>query len=152
VTLSEVLMAVAIIAVGLLALLGAIPVASYAIQEGNQLSTGAFLANQRLEEVKNAQWTASPAVDALGISASSSSAPQSAGTTTFPDEAPMAAPYATYTRVVRVTDCGVAGCVGITNVRLRQVTVTVSYYPMTGAGQVAAIAKSVVASTLVTQR
>ncbi len=152
-TLAEILMTLGFITVGLAALLGAVPVASYAMQEGRQLSTATFLANERLEQVKNAPWTATPAADALGISASSSAAPQSGGTTTFPDEAPMAAPNGAYTRVVRVTDCGVAPCAGITNSGLRQVTVTVSYPPMTGVGLVAVgTTKSVVVSTLVTQR
>jgi len=51
------------------------------------------------------------------------------------NENPMTAPYAGYTRTVRITDCSVApGCGGIVDAGLRQVTVTVSYRPMTGIG------------------
>ena len=48
-SLAEILIACVIIAVGLVGLLSAVPTASYGIQEGRQLSTAAFLANQRLE-------------------------------------------------------------------------------------------------------
>lgn len=153
-SLSEVLVSMAIVSIGLVALLSAVPLAAYAIQEGKQLSTATFLANQRLEQARNAQWSASPAADSLGISASPTAAPQSGGTTMFPDESPLAAPYAGYIRQVRITDCGVApGCGGITNAGLRQVTVTVTYTPLTGVGQAAGGGtKSVVVSMLAAQR
>src|SRR5262245_42162064 len=95
-TLVEVLVAIGIIGVGLAALASAIPISTYGIQEGNQLSTATFLANQRLEQVRNAAWSQNPALDELGISSSSTSAPQVSGTTTFPDERAVAAPYAQY--------------------------------------------------------
>jgi Tfp pilus assembly protein PilV len=47
-SVAEILIACVIIAVGLVGLLSAVPTASYGIQEGRQLSTAAFLANQRL--------------------------------------------------------------------------------------------------------
>src|SRR5262249_47513214 len=131
ITIVELMIAVGIIGVGLVALSSAIPIAAYGIQEGNQLSTATFLANQQLEQVRNAQWcaqcgTAGAAKDTLGLSASSTAAPVGDGaTTTFPDETPMTAPYAGYTRTVRITSCGVApGCSGITDAGLRQITVT----------------------------
>jgi prepilin-type N-terminal cleavage/methylation domain-containing protein len=134
-TLAEILVAIAIIGVGLAALAAAIPLSGYGIQEGSQLTTATFLASERLEQVRNVTWTATPAVDNLGVS-SGSSAPQSGGTTTFPDESPVAAPYTGYTRTVRITDCGSGGgCAGITDANLRQVTVTVTYRPLTGVGQ-----------------
>lgn len=153
-SLSEVLVSMAIVSIGLVALLSAVPLAAYAIQEGKQLSTATFLANQRLEQARNAQWSAIPAADSLGISASPTAAPQSGGMTTFPDESSLAAPYAGYSRQARITDCGVApGCGGITNAGLRQVTVTVTYTPLTGVGQAAAGGtKSVVVSMLAAQR
>ena len=153
-TLAEVLVALPIITIGLLALLSAIPLASYATQEGSQTSTATFLANQRLEQVRNAQWSATPAVDTLGLSASSTAAPLSGGTTTFADESPMAAPYAAYTRQVRITDCGTgAGCMGITNSGMRLTTVTVTYTPLSATGQTAGPAsRSVVVSMVIAQR
>ena len=143
-TLAEVLVALPIITIGLLALLSAIPLSTYAIQDGSQTSTATFLANQRLEQVRNAQWvatcppTATP--DTLGVSASSTAAPTSGGTTTFADENPIAAPYAAYTRQVRITEpvasttvCGVTGAI-IGTYGLRTVTVTVTYRPLSATG------------------
>lgn len=134
-TLAEILVAIAIIGVGLAALAAAIPLSGYGIQEGSQLSTATFLANERLEQLKNTTWTVTPAADNLGVS-SGDAAPQSGGITTFPDEASVAAPYTAYSRKVRITDCaGGGGCAGITDANLRQVTVTVTYRPLTGVGQ-----------------
>ena len=150
-TLAEVLVAIAIIGVGLAALASAIPLSAYGIQEGNQLSTATFLANQRLEQVRNAAWTQTPAVDNLGVSASSTAAPQSSGTTTFPDEAAVTS-YTDYARTVRITDCSAGGgCQGVASATLRQVTVTVSYRPLTGVGQATAV-KPVSVTMLVARR
>ena len=150
-TLVEVLVAIAIIGVGLAALASVIPLSAYGIQEGNQLSTATFLANQRLEQVRNAAWTESPAVDNLGVSASSTAAPQSGGTTTFPDEATVTS-YTDYARTVRITDCSAgAGCQSVTSSNLRQVTVTVSYRPLTGVGQAPAV-KPVTVTMLISRR
>jgi type II secretory pathway pseudopilin PulG len=153
-TLAEVLVALPIITIGLLALLAAIPLSTYATQEGKQTSTATFLANQRLEQVRNAQWSAIPAVDQLGISASAGAAPQVGGTTTFADEDPMAAPYTTYQRQVRVIDCGTGGgCGGVTSPGMRLVTVTVTYAPLSATGQNAVpSARSVMISMLIAQR
>src|SRR6266852_2441256 len=68
-SLAEILVACVIIAIGLVGLLSAVPTASYGIQEGQQLSTATFLANQRLEQARNAQWVATPVADTLGVSA-----------------------------------------------------------------------------------
>lgn len=157
-SLSEILIACVIIAVGLAGLLAAVPTASYGIQEGRQLSTATFLANQRLEQVRNAQWTQCPVADTLGVSASASVAPNVGALITFPDESPMAAPYGDYTRTVRITDAQPADvCVGGVaagpNVGLRQVVVTVSYRAMTATGLAAGgTKKSAIVSLLVAQR
>jgi Tfp pilus assembly major pilin PilA len=162
-TLMEVMIAVGIIGIGLWALSAVIPLAAYGIHEGSHLSTATFLANQRLEQVRNARWERWEAVlplpplcgvldygvDNLGVSASSTAAPVGScvgGGTTFPDESPVVPdenpvpnpnPYAGYTRTVRITSCE-AGCNGIVNNDLRQVVVTVTYRPMTGIGLSAA--------------
>jgi type II secretory pathway pseudopilin PulG len=153
-TVPEILAAVVVIMVALVALASAIPISAYGIQEGSQLTTATFLANQRLEQVKLKQWTVKPDVDAVGVSASATAAPVSGATTTFPDENPVAAPYTQFTRTVRITDCGTgAGCGGVVHAGLRQVTVTVSYQPLTGQGQAAAgTTKSAIVSLVVAQR
>jgi Tfp pilus assembly protein PilV len=154
-TLAEVLVALPIITIGLIALLSAIPLSTYATQEGRQTSTATFLANQRLEQVRNAPWTATCQVDAatglvvpgaaivtdkVGVSASSTTAPQDPSpAVTFADESPMAAPYAGYSRQVRITDsvaaapiCTAAGVMSGTGIR--QVTVSVIYTPLSATG------------------
>jgi hypothetical protein len=150
--LAEVLAAVAVVAVGLSALASAIPVAGAAVSEGAKLSTATFLVSARLEEVRAAAWSAAPAVDRLGVSAAPLSPPQSGGRTTFADEAVLPDPYAGYSRQVRILDCGLPpGCGAVTSGRLRQVTVTVTYRPVTATG-LAAIDKTVFVTTLVAQR
>jgi len=160
-SVAEVLIAVAIMGVGLVALCSAIPMAAYGMQEGKQLSTATFLGNQRMEQVRNAKWTAvdpvaGPAVDLLGVSASATVAPVGdGGVTTFPDEAALEAPYYTgYSRTVRITNCSVApGCGGVLYPALRRVTVTTSYRPMTGVGVAPATStKSAVLTMDISQR
>lgn len=162
-TLAEVMVALPIITIGLLALLSAIPLSTYAIQDGSQTSTATFLANQRLDQVRNAQWMATcspPTPDNLGVSASSTAAPTSGGTPTFPDENPIvAAPYAAYTRQVRITEsvasttvCGATGAITGTY-GLRTVTVTVTYRPLSATGTNAvAGSRSVVVNMQIAQR
>jgi len=150
--LAEVLVAVAVVAIGLSALSSALPVAGAAVSEGAKLSTATFLASARLEEVRAAAWSAAPPVDRLGVSGAPLSPPQSGGMTTFPDEAVLPDPYAGYSRQVRVLDCGMPpGCGAVTSGRLRQVTVTVAYRPVTPSG-LAALDKTVFVTTLVSQR
>jgi len=149
-TLVEVIIAAAIITVGLAGVSAALQVAAHGVQEGRQLSTATFLANERLEQVRTTRWEAGPpAIDALGISPTSSAAP-----TTFPDEAARDGSYVAYARTVRIVDCGVgAGCAGVVAADLRQVIVTVSYRPMTGVGLAASgITKAAAVTIYVTQR
>ena len=156
-TLAEVLVALPIITIGLLALLSAIPLSTYATQEGRQTSTATFLANQRLEQVRNARWTATcqvdgsglviagPAImdatnDKVGLSAPSTAAPKDpSAAVTFADESSIAAPYSGYSRQVRIIDsvvaaatCDAAG--NMSGTGIRQVTVTVSYTPLSATG------------------
>jgi len=168
-TLAEILAAMVIIGIGIVGLSVVVPISSYGLQEGNQLSKATFLADQKLEQIRNAPWTATPANDCLGLSPGSpnpTSAPSTGGTActlngavviaantvTFADENPVAAPYSDYSRTVRVTDCSVApGCAGVTNAGMRLVSVSVSYTPLTGVG-VASGTKAVTLQMLVSQR
>jgi prepilin-type N-terminal cleavage/methylation domain-containing protein len=154
-TLAEVLVALPIITIGLLALLSAIPLSTYATADGNQTSTATFLANQRLEQVRNAQWSATcqvnPAsglvipgaatvIDKLGVSAPDTAPPKDpAAVVTFADESSVAAPYTRYSRQVRITEpaaaaptCTAAGVMSGTGRRV--VTVTVTYTPLSATG------------------
>ena len=165
-SLVEILVAVAIITVGLVGLAVVVPISSYGVQEGKQLSTATFLAEQRLEEVRNAPWAASPANDCLGVSANdaapgsttcSRSAPTACtgGTacTTYADEGAVPG-FTEYSRTVRVTDCSAgSGCMGITDAGMRLVTVAVSYHPLSGVGGTAADArKSATVDLLIARR
>jgi prepilin-type N-terminal cleavage/methylation domain-containing protein len=156
-TIAEILIAVAIIGIGLVALASAIPLGAYSIQEGSRLSTAVFLANQRMEQVRNVAWlapghTACP--DQLGVSPSAASPPTGSCGVTFPDEIPVAPPFRAFDRIVRITDCGVgAGCAEVADAALRQVSVTVSYRPMTGAGLAAPVrSKAAILTTYIARR
>jgi len=172
-TLAEVLVAFAVIAVALAAIMSAIPYAAFGVQDSNQMSTATFLADQKLEQVRNVPWASTPANDCLGISASTTAAPTvpaaatcAYGTTnvaaggTLPwlaDEGTSAiAGFSGYSRQVRVTDCSVgAGCTGVVDAALRLVAVTVTYTPLgitNTSGGAAPAPKTVTVDMLISQR
>ena len=137
-TLAEVLVAAAILALGLAALMSVVPVASYGVQDGNQTTTATFLAQQRLEQVRNATWDATTDCVGLSPTATAPPAPSPAGTcgasaVTYPDEAGVT-DFPQYARAVRVTNCGVTPCGAVTSSAMRLVTVTVTYRPLSAAG------------------
>jgi len=139
-TLAEILVALAVTGVALAGLAVAVPVSSYAVQDGHQLSTATFLAEQTIERARAAAWTDSPAVDCLGVSAGDAppipagATCQGAASTRFPDETGGISGYPRYRRNVRVTSCAPTPCAGATTTRLRRVVVTVAYTPLTSAG------------------
>jgi prepilin-type N-terminal cleavage/methylation domain-containing protein len=159
-TLVEVLVAAAIVGVAVIALMAVVPTSGYGIQEGNQLSTATFLAQERLEQVRNALWNTT--TDCVGLSANATSAPKPSGGAcagvpaapndyTFADEAGL---LGTTTRTVRITGCDVVAC-GITGdpaaAGMRLVTVAVNYRPISGGGA-APTTKAVILQWLVAQR
>ncbi|HET7342538.1 MAG TPA: type II secretion system protein [Methylomirabilota bacterium] len=177
-TLAEILVAVAIIGLGLAGLAVVIPVSSYGVQEGSQLSTATFLAEQMIERARSASWTATPATDCLGISPGGASptgppvptlvvdtsvSPPTAtiaatcggvGTTQFADEANVSG-YTQYSRQVRVTQCSVVSCAGVAAgvpaQMMRKVGVTVTYRPLSASGG-SATNKTVYLEWLVSQK
>ncbi len=171
-TVAEVLIAAVIITMAFVALATIVPISTYGVQEGNQATTATFLADQKLEQIRILPWTASPANDCLGISASSTEAPKvppgaacTMGATTvaaggtapgLADESSTAITgFAGYSRDVRVTDCGaVGGCFtpAITDSAMRRVTVTVTYTPLSASAGAVAGSKSVQIQMVVTQR
>lgn len=176
-TLAELLVALVIIAIGLVGLASVVPISSYGIQEGNQLSTATFLAEQRLEQVKGVSWTATPSTDCLGVSTSGSFSgntppttytgtcyPTPGGTpsTSVPDESPAGSttaspptklpdPYGGYTRQVRVQTCTAALC-GVADSALRLVTVQVQFTPLLAVGGLATQPQSVQVTMLIARR
>lgn len=171
-TLAEVLIAAVIITIVFVALANIVPISTYGVQEGNQVSTASFLADQKLEQITTLPWTASPANDCLGISASSTVAPTvpvgaacTMGATTvaaggtapgLADESSTAITgFAGYSRNVRVTDCGAGtGCFtpAIIHSAMRLVTVTVTYTPLSASAGAAAGSRSVQIQMVVRQR
>jgi prepilin-type N-terminal cleavage/methylation domain-containing protein len=159
VTLTEIVVAVAIIGVGLIGLTVVIPVSSYGVQEGGQLSTATFLAEQLLERTRTTAWTADPAVDCLGVSTGDSAPlPTDASchdsrTTRFPDETAGVTGHPGYQRAVRVTGCDAApGCAGVIGDGLRRVVVTVRYTPVPVGGGRAPAARTVRLEWLVSRQ
>ena len=166
-TLVEVLLAAFVMTLGLVGLLSVVPVGTFATTDGYRLSTATFLANQKLEEVRNMPWRSAPVNDCLGVSASATVAPTvpAGGTCTlggtvinaggalpwFADENSIAG-FQGYRRNVRITNCGVgAGCSGVVDATLRNVVVTVTY--RTGSAvAVSSTDKPVTVTMTVTQR
>jgi prepilin-type N-terminal cleavage/methylation domain-containing protein len=140
-TLAEILVALAVIGIGLVGLTAVLPVSASGVQEGAQLSTATFLAEQMIERARAAAWSADPPVDCLGVSLGDA-APRpaegvcpGAAASGFPDETQGVAGHPGYARMVRIEACDVApGCAGVTGIGLRRVTVTVRYAPLVAPG------------------
>ena len=166
-TLAEILVAAFLMGIAFLALAGLVPLAFYGVQEGNQLSTATFLADQKLEQAKNLPWTSTPANDCVGVSAPATAAPTVPGAASCADGATNVAAngaipwladeaaivgFPGYSRTVRVTDCGAGGgCTGVTDSRVRLVTVAVTYTPATSSNS-ATTPKSVQVQMVISQR
>ncbi len=60
-TVAEVLIAAVIITMAFVALATIVPISTYGVQEGNQVTTATLLAEQKLEQIRILPWTASPA-------------------------------------------------------------------------------------------
>lgn len=165
-TVVEVIIALGIVTVGLVALIAAMPLSTSLIGESNLKTTATFLAQQGMEQIKNAQWTIAPP-DNLGGAGSNGTG----AVAQWPDEGyntiviPTGgnnASYPRFRRQVRIIDCSVAGrdpadCSGIPLATagintLRQVTVTVFFFPLSGTGQGLATEETVQLVTLITQR
>lgn len=133
-TLTETLVALTVLSIGLVALISLLPLAGFGVHEGAHRSGAAFLATQRLEQIRLA----------VGSGANLIS---------FADEASLAPPHASFGRAVRVRDCDLApGCSGIATPGVRQVTVTVTYPAAAGQGEASAHRGGVTVTTYVGSR
>src|SRR5512145_2012531 len=75
-TLVEVLIALSVILIGMVALAALVPLSFSHIGQANFRTTAVFLAQQRLEQVKNGTWDCFPSyTDSLGLSNPDTSAP-----------------------------------------------------------------------------
>jgi len=116
-TLAEVLPALALLSIGLVAMISLLPPAASGIHEGEHRSRATFLASQRLEQIRHAVGRSEPDTDPLRDAHA-----------VFPDEPSLTAPHAAFSRSVRILDCGLPlGCSGIQSPGVRQVSVTVDY-------------------------
>jgi len=138
-TLAEVIVAAVVVIVGLVALIGAMPLGTSQVGEANLKTTATFLAEQRLEQIKNATWTITTpcpgtttplGCDQLGGLGSNGAAvvsvtgfsgrwPDEAyGTITFPGSPQDCSGNkrsggCRFRRQVRIADCSVVSCAGI---------------------------------------
>jgi Tfp pilus assembly protein PilE len=152
-TMVEVLIALGVITVGLVALFAAMPLGTSLIGESNRKTIATFLAQQRMEQIKNARWTLAPP-DTLGGAESNGTA----AVAQWPDEDyGTDASYPGFRRAVRIADCSVVSCSGIAigtvgiNT-MRQVAVTVFFRPLAGTGMTQAAEESVQLVTLIAKR
>ena len=133
-TLVEVLAALTVLSVALVALISLLPLAGFGLHEGVHRSGAAFLAAQRLEQIRHAAGSGADLIS-------------------FPDEAALAAPHAAFGRTVRVRECDTApGCSGVETAGVRQVTVMVTYPAATGHGAAPVLRGAVVLTTYIGPR
>jgi len=115
-TLAEVLPALALLSLGLVAMVALLGLAGSSIHEGEHRSRAIFLAAQRLEHIRHA----------VGRSETNTDPLREVGA--FPDESALSVPHTAFSRSVRILDCGLPqGCSGVQSPGLRQVSVTVGY-------------------------
>jgi prepilin-type N-terminal cleavage/methylation domain-containing protein len=139
-TLVEVLVALAVVSVGIVGVVVVVPVAIQGIHGGYQVSTATFLAEQALERARAAAWSERLAVDCLGLSvgdmppAPTDGSCHGALSTQFPDESADVGGHPHYRRVVRVRACGDVLCGATPAAALRRVEVIVAYTPLTASG------------------
>ena len=140
-TLAEVLPALALLSIGLVAMISLLPPAGFSLHEGEHRSRATFLAAERLEQIRHAVGRSDPETD-----------PLREATASFPDEPALAAPNAAFSRSFRILDCGLPpGCAGVQSPGLRQVLVAVGY-PGGAAGAVAPQRGAVVLATYIGPR
>lgn len=152
-TMAELLVALFLITIALTGLAQAIQGSATLLNQSNVRTKAVFLAQQRLEEVKNrVWWVGPPAQDTLGVSADATTAPS-----TFPDQAyGSITGYPNHRRTVRIIDCSVApgcGSPAVQSAALRQVTVSVFFTAFVAAGATSAASEeSSNITTLISRR
>jgi Tfp pilus assembly protein PilV len=162
-TLLEVLVAIGVVMVGLIGLVAVAPVATGAVGEASLKTTATFLAQQRLEAMKNRQWSECngepPActTDLLkGAGSDGTAAVAAWGDEGYNSIVVGTSNYPRFRRVTRITDCSAAACGGLAGdpalATMRQVSVTVFFVPLTGGGQAGTSEERITITTLVARR
>jgi Tfp pilus assembly protein PilV len=163
ITVIEVVIALGVVTVGLLALIATMPFSTSAIAGSNLKTLATFLAQHRLEQIKNAQWTAAPPADTLGGAGSAGTvavgqwADEDYDTIVISSGQDNHASYPRFRRQVRIADCSVVACSGIPTGTvsintLRRVTVTVFFRPVSGTRIASANEEGVRLVTLIARR
>jgi prepilin-type N-terminal cleavage/methylation domain-containing protein len=133
-TLAEVLAALTVLSIGLVAMIALLPLAASGVHEGGHRSSAVFLAAERLEQIRHAVGSG-------------------AGLHAFLDEPALPPPHGAFGRMVRIRDCSLPpGCAGAEIPTFNQVTVTVSYPAAGAAGPAPARHAAVVLSTYIGPR
>ena len=158
-TLAEILVALGIVFTGLIALAAVAPLATGQIGGAQLQTTATFLVQQQIERIRNSQWTTTSDLLCAGNAACNDGAGQVSPQ--WPDEgyatiAISGADYSRFRRTVRISTCSVVACGGMAAdpslSTLRQVTVTVFFFPITGSGQSSDTETSVGFTSLIAQR
>lgn len=133
-TLAEVLLALTVLTIGLVGLVSLLPLAASGVHEGGYRSRAAFLATDRLEQIRRTVGSGAAVIAAK-------------------NEGRLPPPHEAFDRVVQVRDCGLPpGCSGVETPGARQVTVTVTYPAVPGHGPASAHRGAVVLSTYIGPR
>jgi prepilin-type N-terminal cleavage/methylation domain-containing protein len=159
-TIVEVIVASAILTLGLAGVTAMLRLASHGTRDGRHLTMAILLAEERAEQVGAVRWDGAVG-DCLGLSSSPALPPVTAtcpGTTTahvaFPDEpaGTLSAPFERFARTVRVHACVAPGMCPASSPELRRVAIAVSYPPLPGAGPADGRLQTVTLHGLVSQR
>jgi prepilin-type N-terminal cleavage/methylation domain-containing protein len=141
-TIVEVIVAAAILTVGLAGVTAMLRLAGHGTREGRQLTLAIVLAEERAEQVGAARWD-SAVGDCLGLSPSPDRPPitstcsgAEAGHVPFPDEpaGTLRTPFEQFARTVRVRACEIPESCPAASADLRLAAVAVSYPPVPGTG------------------
>lgn len=162
-TLLEVLVAIGVIMVGLIGLVAVAPLATGAVGEASLKTTATFLAQQRLEAMKNRQWRecngepVACTTDLLkGAGSDGTAAVAPWGDEAYNSIVVGTSNYPRFRRVTRITDCSAAACGALAPApslaTLRRVSVTVFFVPITGSGQAGTTEERITLTTLVARR
>lgn len=135
-TLAEVLVAVVIIMVGLVAVASGFQYATSGVATGRGETIAIFLAEQRIEQLKTVAMTNyDPPYPGLSLATGTTTTEFCSGSTC---QATAITGTTSYTRVTTITDITTdAGrCTGVTPLLCKRIRVTVTYRPVTSSGDV----------------
>ena len=135
-TLAEVLVAVVIIMVGLVAVASGFQYATSGVATGRGETVAIFLAEQRVEQLKTVAMTNyDPPYPGLSLATGTTTTEFCSGSTC---QATAITGTTSYTRVTTITDITTeAGrCTGVTPLLCKRIRVTVTYRPVTSRGDV----------------